>query len=203
MKNTRITAIGTGKLFITAVASGYLAYLMAGVFFSWLGPNPVEVITHQTGEWGLHFLLLTLTVTPLRRHFHWSSLITIRRFLGLWSFAFISLHLLVFLFFDHLFYWPGIVADIVERPYITVGFAGFLLMLPLAVTSLRYWQKRLGRRWVTLHRLTYVVAVLGIVHYWWLVKADLLWPMVYGLILLLLLGDRLWFVYRKRLSAQK
>ena len=198
MNNRPLSPITLSKLAITAIALGYLAYLTLGLFFGYLGPNPVEVITHKTGEWGLHFLLLTLTVTPLRRHFHWNSLLKLRRFLGLWSFAFISVHLLVYVLFDHFFDWLGIIEDIVERPYITVGFLGFLCLLPLAVTSLRYWQKRLGKNWIRLHRLTYLVGILGVIHYWWLVKADVLWPMVYGLVLLVLLGARLWFACKKR-----
>jgi sulfoxide reductase heme-binding subunit YedZ len=185
------------KLVITCMALAYIAYLIVGLFLSYLGSNPIEVITHATGEWGLHFLLLTLMVSPLRRHFHWNSLMQLRRFLGLWCFAFLFLHFFIFIFFDHFFDWTSILEDIVERPYITLGFAGLVLMTPLAVTSFKRLQQKLGKAWFKLHRLIYPIAILGLGHYWWLVKADTLWPLLYTLVLVLLLADRVFFAYKK------
>ncbi len=186
------------KVLIVFISLSYLAYLTVGLFLGYLGPNPVEVVTHKTGEWGLYYLLATLAITPLRRHFHWNQLQRFRRFLGLWSFAFIFLHLAIFLVFDHFFDLYSIIDDIVERPYIAVGFAAFLLMLPLAITSLKSLQKAMGKHWLVLHRSVYCVAILAIIHYWWLVKADILWPAIYGSVLCVLLGDRIFLSYRKR-----
>ena len=197
MLSSRLT-IPILKIIISLAALSYIGYLAGGIFADYLGPNPVEVLTHKTGLWGLHFLLLTLLITPLRRHAHWSSLIQLRRFLGLWSFAFLLLHLTVFVVFDHFFDWHSITDDILQRPYITVGMLALLLMVPLAVTSLRYFQRRLGKRWVQLHRTVYLVALLAIVHYVWLVKADILWPIIYGLLVLALLGDRVYWFWQKQ-----
>jgi len=169
-----------------------------GLFFDYLGSNPVEFITHATGEWGLYFLLLSLAVTPLRRHYHLNFLLKLRRFLGLWSFAFIFLHFFIFIFFDHFFNLHSIVEDIVERPYIAVGFVGLVTMIPLAITSFKALQRKMGKRWFILHRSVYLVSILGIIHYWWLVKADILWPFIFALILAGLLGDRLYWFYHKR-----
>jgi sulfoxide reductase heme-binding subunit YedZ len=176
----------------------HLVYLVLGTIYGWLGANPVETLTHVTGEWGLRLLWLTLAITPLRRLFRWNMLARFRRLLGVCSFVYITLHLSIFLVFDHFFDWLSIVEDIVERPYITVGFAAYILMIPLAVTSLHFWQKKMGKSWITLHRSVYVVSVLAVVHYWWLVKADVLEPFVYAILLSLLLGVRLFFVWRKR-----
>ncbi len=182
-------------------AAAHLAYLCAGLFLGYLGPNPVEVITHQTGQWGLHFLLLSLLITPLRKLCHWSAAIRLRRFLGLWSFAYTTLHLFVFLLFDHFFNGASILADIIKRPYISVGFAAFVLMLLLAVTSFKFMVRCLAKRWVILHRSVYLLAILAVVHYWWLVKADKLWPFIYALVLALLLGVRVYWYYQKKTTV--
>lgn len=186
------------KILTSLLALSYLSYLVAGLFLGYLGPNPVEVLTHETGNWGLYFLLASLSVTPLRRHFHWNSLIKFRRFLGLWSFTFIVLHLFVFIFFDHFFDLHSIIDDIVERSYIAVGFAAFLVMVPLALSSPKSVQKKMGKRWLSLHRSVYIVGIFALVHYWWLVKVDILWPLLYSLLLTFLLGDRLYWYYRKK-----
>lgn len=157
-----------------------------------LGANPVEVMTHETGEWGLRFLLLTLAVTPARRLTGWNGLQRYRRMLGLFAFFYVCLHFSIYLVFDHWFDLRAILEDIVERPYITVGFAAFVLLIPLALTSTRGMIRRLGRRWQPLHRLVYVIAVLAVLHFLWLVKADLLEPLVYAVLLALLLGYRVW-----------
>lgn len=156
-----------------------------------LGANPVEAITHGTGEWGLRLLLITLAVTPLRRLTGWNQLIRYRRMLGLFTYFYAVLHLLTYLWLDQFFVWQDVLQDIVKRPFITVGFLAFVLMTPLALTSTNAMMRRLGRQWARLHRLVYAVAVVAVVHYWWLVKADVREPLVYALILAVLLGFRL------------
>lgn len=165
-------------------------YLLHGAVNADLGANPVERVTHLTGEWGLHFLLLTLAVSPLRRLTGWAWLLRLRRMLGLFAFFYASLHLSTWAWLDQELSWTRIVQDIAERPYVTVGFAAWMLLLPLALTSTRAWIRRLGRRWQQLHRLVYAVGVLVVLHYLWLVKADLLEPLLYALVLCLLLALR-------------
>lgn len=156
-----------------------------------VGPNPVEVITHDTGDWALRLLLATLAVTPLRRLTGWPWLVRLRRMLGLFAFCYAMLHFTTYLWLDQFFDWQAILADIAKRPYITVGFAALLLMLPLAVTSTKGWQRRLGARWKQLHRLVYAIGVLAVLHYLWLVKADLLEPAIYAGVLAVLLAARM------------
>ncbi len=156
-----------------------------------LGPNPVEAITRFTGDWTLRFLLVTLAVTPLRRLTGQAWLIRFRRMLGLFAFFYASLHLMTYLWLDQFFAWGAIADDVLKRPYITVGFAAFVLMVPLAITSTQGWIRRLGRRWKTLHRSVYAIGVLGVLHYLWLVKADILEPAIYGTILIILLVFRI------------
>jgi sulfoxide reductase heme-binding subunit YedZ len=155
-----------------------------------LGPNPVETITHFTGDWTLRLLLVTLAVTPLRRLTGQAWLVRYRRMLGLFAFFYAVLHFTTYLWLDRLFDLGAIAEDVLKRPYITVGFAAFLLMVPLAITSTQGWIRRLGRRWKTLHRAVYTIGVLGVLHYLWLVKADLLEPGIYAVILGVLLGFR-------------
>jgi len=193
------TVIAKG-LIITACLS-HIIYLVLGVFYDYLGANPIETLTHTTGEWALYCLLATLTITPLRRLFRWNVLARFRRMIGLLSFFYVSLHLTIFIIFDHVFDWRSIVEDIIDRPYITVGVASFAILLPLAVTSFSALQRKMGKHWVRLHRWVYVAAVLGIVHYWWLVKVDVFWPFVYGMILALLLACRVYFFSRKHASS--
>lgn len=158
-----------------------------------LGANPVEKITHRTGDWSLRFLLITLAVTPLRKVFGWKFLMRYRRMFGLFAFFYVCLHFATYLVFDHFFDFSEIAKDIVKRPYITVGFSAFVLLIPLAVTSTSKMKKRLGKSWQRLHQLVYVIAVCGILHYLWLVKADLLQPLLHAAILILLLAVRVWF----------
>ena len=155
-----------------------------------LGPNPVETLEHQTGLWGLRLLLVTLAMTPLRQLTRRSQPIQVRRLLGLWAYAWITAHFLVYLTFDLEWSAAALAADLVRRTYITLGFAGWLLLLPLALTSTRGWQRRLKRRWQSLHRLIYPAAILGCLHFLWLVKSDLREPLLYLGILALLLGLR-------------
>lgn len=155
-----------------------------------LGANPIEEITHTTGEWTLRLLLATLAVTPARRWLGWSRVAPLRRTLGLCCFAWACLHLATYVVLDQFFDPGAIVEDVLERRYITVGFAGFLCLLPLAITSTRAWMRRLGRRWVRLHRLVYAAAVCGVLHHLWLAKADRLVPWVEAGVLALLLAAR-------------
>lgn len=162
-----------------------------------LGANPAEAILHHTGDWVIYSLLLTLAVTPLRRLTNWNDAIKLRRMLGLFSFYYVSLHFLAYIGFDRLFDFSDLAREIAKRPFILVGFLAFLLMVPLAVTSTRGWVLRLGgKTWVRLHRLVYAVAILGIVHYWWLVKRDITWPLIFALVLTALLAYRLFIIIR-------
>jgi sulfoxide reductase heme-binding subunit YedZ len=167
-----------------------------------LGANPIDEITDQTGIWTLRLLLITLAVTPARRLTGWNRLIQLRRMLGLLAFFYGCLHFLTYIWLDQFFVLEDIIADVMERPFITVGFASFTLLIPLAVTSTTAMIKRLGGRWwQRLHRLVYAIAIGGVVHYLWLVKADIQQPLLYGGILGVLLVYRLWDMYGRRLLA--
>ncbi len=156
-----------------------------------LGANPIEAITHGTGEWALRILLLTLAVSPLRRIFGYNALVQFRRMLGLTCFFYVVMHFSIYIVLDQWFALDAIFEDIKERPYITVGFLAFVLMTPLAITSTNAMQRKLQSAWVKLHKLIYVISVLAILHFWWLVKADLMEPIIYAFILAFLLGYRL------------
>lgn len=173
--------------------------LVIGAVNNTLGTNPVETMTHETGEWTLRFLLLTLMITPLRRLSGKSWLIKLRRMLGLYAFFYACLHFITYIWFDHYFDWVEIIKDIPKRPFITVGFSAFVLLIPLAVTSNNKMMRRLKKNWVKLHRLVYVIAVLGVLHFLWLVKADTLEPLIYAGILLILLGYRAYYQRRKNI----
>lgn len=155
-----------------------------------LGANPIEVITRSTGTWTLVFLLLTLSVTPLRKLSRWRQVIKFRRMLGLYAFFYASLHFTTYIWLDQFFDLEEIVRDVLKRPFITAGFLSFVLLVPLALTSTSGMIRRLGKRWQQLHRLVYVIALGGVVHYLWLVKADLKQPLIYGTILISLLAYR-------------
>ena len=158
-----------------------------------LSANPVEFVTRSTGTWTLVMLCATLSVTPLRRLLGWSWLLRLRRMLGLFAFFYAVLHFTTWVWLDQWFDPMSMIADIVERPFVTVGFTAFVLMLPLAATSTQAMMRRLGRRWQELHRLVYAIAVLGVLHFWWhkAGKNDLSEPMTYALVLAVLLGSRL------------
>lgn len=156
-----------------------------------LGANPVEFITRSTGDWTLRFLLLTLAISPLRKQAGLAALIRFRRMLGLFSFFYGSLHLLTYVWFDKFFDLGDILKDVATRRFITIGLFGFLAMLPLAVTSTSGWIRRLGgRRWKLLHRLVYACVAAGVVHYYWLVKSDVRFPLVYASIAGVLFATR-------------
>lgn len=176
-----------------------LARLLWLGFDGGLGANPIEFITRSTGTWTLSFLLITLTITPLRRLSGWQWPIRLRRMLGLFTFFYACLHFSTYLWLDQFFDLAAIYQDIFKRPFITVGFASFLLLIPLAATSTQAMMRRLGgRNWQRLHRLVYLIAVGGVVHYWWLVKKDVTQPAIYAAVLALLLGYRLWFRLNQR-----
>jgi sulfoxide reductase heme-binding subunit YedZ len=165
-----------------------------------LGANPVEFLQHATGDWTLRFLVFTLCVTPFRKLFKLPDLIRFRRMLGLFAFFYVSLHFLTYLGPDQSFDLSGMWKDVAKRPFITVGFLGFVLLIPLAITSTAGWIRRLGgKRWQQLHRAIYVTAVCGVIHYYWLVKSDVRKPLFYGalvgILLLWRLGD--WFFKRR------
>ena len=166
-----------------------------------LGADPVAEIEHRTGLWALRFLLITLAITPLRQLTGQPDLIRFRRMLGLYAFYYACLHLAAYLGLDLRGYWTQIFEEIVKRPYITVGFAAWLLLVPLAITSTKGWIKRLGRNWARLHKLVYVICVLVILHFWWLVKSDIREPLLYAAILAVLLGWRAWKAISQRRTA--
>jgi len=157
-----------------------------------LGPNPGLAIRDILGEWGLRLLLVTLTMTPLRWITGKSWPLQFRRLTGLWSFAYLTLHFVTYFFLDRSLDLPVIIEDITKRPFITIGFAGFILMIPLAITSTAGWRRRLGQRWLKLHKLVYLIAILGCWHFYWLVKKDVREPLIYCAILAVLLGFRVW-----------
>jgi sulfoxide reductase heme-binding subunit YedZ len=168
-----------------------------------LGANPIEKITHVTGYWTLMLLMVALSVTPLRKITGWLWLVRLRRMVGLYAFFYACLHFLAYLVLDQFFDWGNIAKDIIKRPYITVGFVAFLLLVPLAVTSTNRMMKRLGgKRWQRLQRLIYLIAVGGVVHYAWLVKKDLTNPLMFALVLAVLLGLRVVYGWRGQRMAR-
>ncbi len=160
-----------------------------------LGPNPIEEIQDTMGIWALRFIVATLSITPLRHLTGQVWLLQFRRMLGLFAFTYVALHFLNYLVLDQTFDFAGIVEDILERPFITVGFSAFLMLIPLAATSTNGWRRKLGRRWGALHRLVYVIGIFACWHFFWQVKKDIGEPMIYIGILTLLLGWRLWRRY--------
>jgi len=168
-----------------------LSMMVADALLDRLPAEPIKDVTHRTGVWGLTFLTITLAVTPLRRITRWNALAPYRRILGLVAFTYLTTHFLIYFVLDQFFAWSYILEDIAERPYITVGFTGFVLLIPLAVTSTAAAIRRLGKKWVTLHSLIYVTALAGIVHFTWSQKADVRRPTIYGIVLIGLLAIRL------------
>lgn len=166
-----------------------------------LGADPVAEIEHRLGLWALRFLMIALAITPLRQLTGQAVLIRFRRMFGLYAFAYATLHFSAYLFLDLRNYWTQIFEEIAKRPYITVGFAAWLLLLPLAITSTKGWIKRLGRNWGRLHKLVYIIGVLAVLHFWWLVKSDIREPLLYAAILAVLLGWRTWKWAAKRRGA--
>lgn len=195
-------ALGIVRGAVFALCLAPLARLAWLGYHDRLGANPIEYLTRETGEWTLILLLVTLGVTPLRRLTGWNWLLRLRRMLGLYAFFYGSLHFLAYLWLDQFFDWMAVAADIWKRPFITAGFLALVAMIPLAVTSTDAMVRRLGaRRWLALHRLAYLAALAGVVHYWWLVKADVREPVLYAALLALLLGARVLAAARARAAA--
>lgn len=179
-----------------------LTRLAWGAWQDALGANPIEFIQNSLGTWTLNFLLITLTLSPLRKYSGWHWLLRLRRMLGLFAFCYALLHLASYLWLDQFFDWQAIAKDIVKRPFITVGMAAFILLVPLAATSNNAMIRRLGgRRWQQLHRSIYVIAIFGVLHYWWLVKRDVTLPAVYAVLLFLLLLVRAFWREQERQLA--
>jgi sulfoxide reductase heme-binding subunit YedZ len=188
----QLTAIKSIAFMLALVPFFALVYLVATDQLV----EPLQYITRNTGSWTLYFLCMTLAVTPLRRLAGWNWLLKLRRMLGLYAFFYALLHFTTFLWFDHFFDVQEMLRDVVKRPFITVGFTAFVLLVPLAVTSTNGMVRRLGgKRWQMLHKLVYVIAPLGILHFWWMRagKHDFNKPIVFGLIVLVLLGIRVWW----------
>lgn len=193
------------KTLVHALALAPLAFLGWQFWQVWqagsdaLGADPVAEIEHRTGLWALRLLLLTLAITPLRQLTGQPVLLRFRRMLGLYAFFYACVHLGVYLGLDLRGYWAQIFEEIVKRPYITVGFTAWLLLIPLAITSTQGWMRRLKRNWGKLHKAIYAIGVLAVLHFWWLVKSDIREPLLYAAILALLLGWRAW----RTLSARR
>jgi sulfoxide reductase heme-binding subunit YedZ len=198
MFNPTARQFGAIKAILFALCLLPLLRLVWGAWHDDLGANPIEFVTRSLGTWTLNFLLITLSVTPLRKATGWVWLTRLRRMLGLFVFFYVVMHLSSYLWLDQFFDWAAIVKDILKRPFITVGMAAFLLLVPLAVTSNNQMIRRLGgRRWQTLHRSIYVIGILAVTHYWWLVKKDVALPGIYAAILGLLLCLRLFWRYQE------
>ena len=190
-----------GLLLVCLLPAASLIGRAFGIAGSSLGANPVETLLHGFGKWGLNLLLVTLAITPLRHVLRAPRLLQYRRLVGLTAFCYVVLHFLTWLVLDQGLYVAGIAEDIARRPFITIGFAAFLMLIPLAVTSTNKMMRRLGRRWTRLHRLVYPIAILGAWHYYWQVKIDIREPLIYAGVLAVLLGWRLQRAYRGRNPA--
>lgn len=181
-----------------------LALLGWSAYNGTLSADPIADITHETGVWTLRFLLITLGITPLRKITGWTTLISFRRMLGLFAFFYVCLHFTTYIWLDQFFQWNDILKDVAKRPFITAGFTAFVLLIPLAVTSTNKMVRWMGgKRWQALHRLVYGAAIAGVIHYLWLVKADKHRPIIYGAILAVLLGVRVWLAIQKRSQQKK
>jgi len=199
---TRIRLVGKPLVFLLCLVPAALVFTDAFGITGGLGVNAVEDIQDRFGNWGLRFILITLAVTPLRQLTGWNWLARYRRMLGLFTFFYVLLHFLTWLVLDQGLLLPAIAEDIVERPFITLGFAAFLLLTAMAITSTNGMRRRLGRRWQQLHYGAYLVGILGVWHYWWQVKLDVREPAVYAAILAALLGWR-WYRHRERQRTRR
>ena len=172
-------------------------YFLWGIWQDALGANPLEAVIRGLGDWALRILLLTLSISPLRRLLNWPQLLRLRRMLGLFAYFYVVLHLLSYLWVDQFFDWAEIWYDILERPFITVGMISFLLLTPLAVTSTKGFIRRMGKNWKRLHSLIYPISMLTVLHFWWMAKLDKAEPALYAGILSLLLLERIVRKYLK------
>ena len=188
-------------LFLLACVPFLRLFIFA--YLDQLGANPLEAITRNTGDWTLYLLCITLSITPLRRLSGWTWLIALRRMMGLFTFFYASLHFLAFLWFDHFFDVQAMLLDVVKRPFIAMGFATFLLLLPLAITSTNSMMRKLGKRWKTLHQLIYLIIIMGLLHFWWMRagKQNFAQPLLITVIALVLLGSRLMTWWQNRNKA--
>lgn len=193
------------KYFTQLKAALFLASLIPLIRLGWygyssqLGANPIEFITRSLGTWTLVFLLITLSITPLRNLSGWSWLIKLRRMAGLFAFFYALLHFTTYIWLDQFFDLNSIYKDVIKRPFITIGFSAFIMLIPLAITSTNAMMRKLGgKRWQMLHRLVYLIAIFGVLHYWWLVKKDVTQPLVYAVVLAALLGYRVWLIWKKK-----
>jgi sulfoxide reductase heme-binding subunit YedZ len=190
------------KVFVFLLCLVPAGVLIWDVFTGGLGANPTQFLEHATGDWTLRFVAITLSVSPLRKILRQPQLIRFRRMLGLFAFFYGFCHFCIYLTFDQVFDLHGIWADVLKRRYITVGFAGFVLMIPLAVTSTAGWIRRLGgKRWQMLHRAIYLTAIAGVIHFYWLVKSDIHLPLEYAAVMAILLGWRVYAYYAKPARA--
>ena len=188
--------VGKPVVFLLCLLPAALVVTDAFELTGRLGANPVEEILDRFGNWGLRMIMITLTVTPLRRITGWNWLARFRRMLGLFAFFYVLMHFLTWLILDQGVLLSAILEDLTERPFITIGFAALLLLIALAATSTGGMRRRLGRRWQVLHNAVYAIALLGVWHYWWQVKKDVTEPLIYAAILTVLLGARLWWRWR-------
>lgn len=185
----RKIAVLKGAVWLTGLAP--TLWLLAGFLRGTLGANPIEKVILVEGRWALAFLLATLAITPVRRLTGWNPIIRLRRIVGLFAFYHACVHFMAYAGLDQLFALTFIFEDVVERRYITAGFAALVLLVPLAVTSTKGWIRRLGKRWGKLHKLAYAAAALGVLHFFWKVKADTLWPLLSALLLASLFAVRI------------
>ena len=189
------------KVLISVNALVPLAFLLYDWSQGRLGANPIEFFLRATGALTLVFLLITLAVTPARKIFGRNDLIKYRRMIGLYAFFYACLHVITYSIFDKGLHLSAIVADVIQRPFIAVGMAAFLMLVPLAVTSTNGWVKRIGgKKWSRLHKLSYVIAVLGVIHFWMIVKSDVFYPVLFGLVLSALMGWRIWKWMNSRIA---
>jgi len=196
-----ITRVVKPALYFAAILP--LAWLLYALFSGIVMGDQVKFMQHVTGDTALSCLLLSLTITPLRRLTGWNEIIRVRRLIGLTAFWYACLHLTTYVVFDQSFSLSEILADIRKHPWVLVGFTAFLCLVPLAVTSTNGWIRRLGgKNWNRLHRLVYVAATAGVLHYLWLVKKDISYPLLYGVILAVLLGSRLWWAMDRARSRR-
>jgi sulfoxide reductase heme-binding subunit YedZ len=179
------------KVLVFIACLGPLAWLLIRTLTGRLGINPVEDLELTTGIWALRFLVITLAVTPVRRITGWNRVIQYRRMLGLFTFFYVCVHFAIYIGIDQFFAFGSILKDVAKRPFITMGFTAFVLMIPLALTSTKGWIRRLGRRWQVLHRLIYISAVCAAIHYLWKVKVMIGSPVYYAMVIGLLLGFRI------------
>lgn len=192
------------KPLVFLLCLGPAIWLIYGLFAGQLGANPIEAILRSLGDWCLRFVLLGLAISTTRRLTGWTGVLRYRRMIGLFAFFYVFMHLSVYIAIDHFFDWSTIWKDIIKRPYITIGMTAFVLLIPLAVTSPKAMMRKLGgARWKKLHKLVYIIAPFGVIHFFLLVKADVREPLIYGAILAFLLGERLYRRFEKKQTSTR